>query len=124
MVMNNDNYKKEAAEIRKLPISVLEYLPHRRWMSLSALIVVVVVLLVIFGQNIYTNIKYARLEAELNRYENLWQSKEISSYEYTLRAWVYGEYSEASVRVEDGIAISEELANNGWSSLCFKSSRY
>jgi len=101
--------RKEAAEIKKLPISLLEYLPAPRWRSLSALIVVVILLLIFAGYTLNTNIRYARLEAELDRHESLWESKEISGYEYNLRAWAGEGYSKVYVKVEDGVATSEEL---------------
>lgn len=107
----DEQSRKEAAEIKKLPTSLLEYLPAPRWRSLSALIVLAILLLIFFGQMINTYVRYARLEAELNRYENLWDSKEISDYEYTLRGSSDEGYSEVAVRVEDGIAISEGLAH-------------
>ncbi len=103
--------RKEAAEIKKLPVSVLEYLPAPRWRSLSALIVVVILLIISLGYMVNTHIRYARLEAELNRYEDLWESKAISNYEYTLRTSDDEGISEAAVKVEDGTAISEGLEN-------------
>lgn len=49
------------------------------------------------------------LRAELNKYEQLWQSKAISYYGYTID-WTTGEapgIAKAAVRVEAGDAISE-----------------
>jgi len=104
--------RKEATEIKKLPVSLLEYLPAPRWRSLSALIVVVILLIIFLGYMVNTHIRYAQLEAELNKYESLWQSKGISDYEYTLGALGASTdegYSQVAVRVEDGTAISEGL---------------
>jgi hypothetical protein len=103
--------RKEAAEIKNLPVSLLEYLPAPRWRSLSALIVVIILLIIFFGYMLNTHIRYARLEAELNRYESLWESKAISDYEYTLRTSDDEGYSQVVVRVEDGASISEGLEN-------------
>jgi hypothetical protein len=108
----DEQSRKEAAEIKKLPISVLEYLPAPRWRSMSALIVVVILLLIFAGYMVNTHIRYARLEAELNKYESLWESKEISNYEYTLRSSGDEGYSEVAVRFEDGNAISEGLSHH------------
>lgn len=107
----DEQSRKEAAEIKKLPLSVLEYLPALRWRVLSALIVLVIFLLIFLGLMLNTHIKYARLEAELDSYESLWESQEISNYEYALRAFNDDGISEVAVRVEDGTAISEGLRN-------------
>ena len=102
--------RKEAAEIKKLPISVLEYLPAPRWRSLSALIVVVILLLIFAGYTLNAAIRYGRLEEELEKYESLWESKEISNYQYTLMASNNKGISVVAVRVEEGSsAISERL---------------
>jgi hypothetical protein len=58
-----------------------------------------------------TQIRYAGLRSELNKYESLWQSQQIADYEYTLRASTDEGYSQVAVRVEDSTAISEGLAH-------------
>ncbi len=101
--------RKEAQEIKKLPVSLLEYLPAPRWRSLSALILVVILLLIFAGYTLNSNIRYARLEAELDRHESLWESKAISNYQYTLRVSNNKGISVVAVRVEGSPAISERL---------------
>ncbi len=111
MVMDEQS-RKETDEIKRLPISMLEYLPTIKWrLTLSALTVLIILLLVFLGQMMGSYVRYARLEAEMNRYESLWESQQISNYEYTLRASTDEGYSQVAVRVEDGAAISEGLAH-------------
>ena len=108
----DEQSRKEAEEIRKLPISLVEYLPRHRWqLTLAALILLIILSLVFFGQMINMQIRYAQLKSELNRYESLWQSQQISNYEYALRASNDEGYSVVAVRVQDGTPISEGLAH-------------
>src|SRR3972149_512680 len=110
--MNMSEQSKEAAEIKKIPAELLEYLPRRRWqMTVAALIALAVVLSVFLVLTIKQNIRNARLGAELNRYESLWENKGISNYEYAIEARNDNGRSKVAVRVEDGAAISEGLAN-------------
>jgi len=110
--MNMSEQSKEAAEIKKIPTELLEYLPRRRWqMTVAALIALAVVLSVFLVLTIKQNIRNARLGAELNRYESLWENKGISNYEYAIEARNDNGRSKVAVRVEDGAAISEGLAN-------------
>src|SRR3972149_6556774 len=102
---------KEAAEIKKVPTELLEYLPAKRWRrTVAAIIALAVVLSIFLGLLININIKYARMEAELNRYENLWNNMGISNYEFTLegRAWLDAglQHSKVEVTVKDGVFIS------------------
>jgi len=106
--------REEAAEIKKLPTELLEYLPAKRWRrSIGALIAFFIVLAVFLGFMINQNIRYARSEAELNRYETLWNSQGISNYEFTLEGRVYVDsgllHSKITVTVKDGVAISKQL---------------
>ena len=101
--------RKEAQEIKKLPISVLEYLPALRWRSLSALILVAILLTIVLGYTVNTCVRYSGLESEMDKYQGLWESRGISDYEYTLRTSDDEGYSQIAVRVEDGSAISEGL---------------
>jgi len=106
--------RREADEIRKLPISVLKFLPVPKWRSLSAVLVVIVLLIVFCGVWLYPRIKYDRMVSELNRYESLWNEQEISSYYYKLsqgNAW--GD-SEVAICVEDGVTTSETIIKSSY----------
>jgi hypothetical protein len=99
------------AEIAETPVLIPETaLPAPRWRSLSALIAVIMILLVILGVMIYSHLKYARLESELNRYESLWNEQEIPNYNYTIT-----QYSETviQVRVDNGIITSKSISEDG-----------
>ena len=81
----NEQYHKEAAEIKKAPAELLDYLPARRWRGTwAALTAVVILLLVFLGQLAYIEFKYTKAVAELNLNEALWNSKGISNYEFSL----------------------------------------
>jgi len=98
-------------EIAETPASIPELtLPAPRWRSLSALITVVILLLILAGILIYSNLKYARLESELNRYESLWNEQAILNYNYTIKA-----YSEKviQVRTDNGIITSTTISEDG-----------
>lgn len=110
--------RKEAAEIKKLPIELLEYLPAKRWRgSLGALIALFIVLSVFLSiflsLMINQNIRYGRSVTELNKNEGLWNSQGISNYEYTLEGWAWLDeglqHSKIEVTVKDGVAISKQL---------------
>jgi hypothetical protein len=84
------------------------YLRAPKWRTLTALSAVVLALLVYFGFMTYTNIKYARLEAEVNTYESLWNNSQISGYRYIIYAAGNEGPSTVRVTVMDGNVVSEE----------------
>lgn len=53
-------------------------------MTQAALAIVIFFALISFGQIISQEFRYARLRAELHKYEQLWQSKDISNYSYII----------------------------------------
>lgn len=99
----------------KLKVLSEKYLPGPRWrLTLAALTLVIIFSLIVFGQMVMMEIRYARLEAELSKYEKLWDSKAISNYGYILSGSAGDTvgYAEVAVRVEDGVAISEVRKQN------------
>jgi hypothetical protein len=87
---------------QKLPLSLLLYLPAPRWRSLSALIIVVLILLVFVGYMVNSAIRYGQLEDQLENHESLWESKGIENYQYILRASNENGIAAIAVRVEEG----------------------
>lgn len=84
------------------------YLARPKWPTLTALFAVVISLLVFLGFMTYTNIKYGRLEAELNAAETLWNNSQISDYQYTIYAAGNEGPSTVRVTVMNGNVVSKE----------------
>lgn len=100
---------EEAAEIKKLPIELLDYLPAKRWRrSVEALIAVAILLLVFSSIVLGIKVKYARMDADLNRHETMWESKGISSYAFRLEGWSDEGHARILIVVEDGVVTSKE----------------
>ena len=114
----DEQSRKEEAEIRKLPISLLEFLPPRRWLAPSVLISVLFLLifsavLVFFcpfrSEDGLSRFQRMRMEHNVDRYESLWRSQGVSNYVYGLgygNSW--GNW-EAVVHVEHGVATSTAI---------------
>lgn len=95
---------------QKLPYAMLPYLPAPRWRSLSALLIVVLILLGFVGYAVHSAIGYARLENELENQELIWESKGIENYQYILRVSNENGIAAIAVRVEEGSsAIAKRL---------------
>jgi len=107
----DEERRQEAAEIKKLPTSLLEYLPPRKWRS-PKVFIPVFLLIVLFGiwffifmyspsgpQSLFQQLSVTH---NLNHYEKVWESQNIINYEYCLRRWTaWGEIS-SRIKVESG----------------------
>ncbi|MDP6501281.1 MAG: DUF6174 domain-containing protein [Dehalococcoidales bacterium] len=111
----DEERRKEAAEVKNLPFSLLEHLPSRKWRS-PKVFVPTFILITLFAvwSSIFmfmplgpsSNFQHWLIARDLNHHENLWNTQNITSYEYSLRS--YGFFvieNPALIRVDRGSAI-------------------